>query len=232
MLNTQISVYGIMILLSLLANIPITAFAAKKYGFTNDECIGALLYENFGIIFGAKLLTAIQVLISSGEFNISRAGFSSYGAVIGAIVCVTIFGWQFKKPIQIMLFTFMPSIPLMYAIGKMGCFIAGCCYGIEYGGWGHIIYRYSQVAPAGVNVFPVQFAEAAIYTFIFAFMFIETIKNKFDLKTLGVSYIMCGSGKLALDFLRMEHAGQIFSLNQAISVFFIVIGLSIAYAQV
>jgi len=227
MINTKIPIYSLMILLALIANIPVIVYTTEKYRFTNDERIGALFYENIGILFGAKLLTAIQIFISGGKFSISRAGLSSFGAVIGAIICVTIFGWQFHKSIKKMLFTYMPSIPLMYALGKIGCFMAGCCHGIEYGGWGHVVYNYSKAAPKGVELFPVQLVETAAFIFIFIFMLHMTIRNKFNMRILGVSFVLCGAGKFTLDILRMSHIGQIISYNQWISVFFIVLGIII-----
>ena len=124
-----------------------------------------------------------------------------------------------------MLFTFMPSIPLMYAIGKTGCLMAGCCHGIGYGGWGHIVYCHSPAAPAGVALFPVQLTETIVFSLIFVFMLYKTARSKFDIPVLGISFILSGTGKFTLDFLRMSHTGQFISINQWFSIFFILIGL-------
>lgn len=225
MINTKFSLYPTMILLSLLANIIIVILIYKKNNFTKDEIIGALVYENMGIIFGAKLLTYIQNYKTYGNFNFLSLGLSSYGALIGAILCLIIFGLQFKKPIKDMLFTFMPSIPLMYAIGKIGCFLVGCCYGIEYNGIGSISYKYSQVAPNHIHLFPVQIIETITFTIIFIYMIKKILKNKFNWKTLGISFLLSGIAKFILDYFRMSHANTLISLNQIISIIFIVIGI-------
>ena len=225
MINTKFSLYPTMILLSLLANIIIVILIYKKNNFTKDEIIGALVYENMGIIFGAKLLTYIQNYKTYGNFIFLSLGLSSYGALIGAILCLIIFGLQFKKPIKDMLFTFMPSIPLMYAIGKIGCFLVGCCYGIEYNGIGSISYKYSQVAPNHIHLFPVQIIETITFTIIFIYMIKKILKNKFNWKTLGISFLLSGIAKFILDYFRMSHANTLISLNQIISIIFIVIGI-------
>ncbi len=224
MFNTRIPLYSLMILLSFLANVIVVLFLYKKFKFTTDEIIGALVYENIGIIVGAKVLTFIQNYQQYGKFDFLSLGLSSYGGVIGAIICLFIFGRQFKKSLKDMLFTFMPSIPLMYAIGKIGCFLAGCCHGIEYHGWFRVIYKYSLVAPPQTPLFPVQLTESILFTGIFIYIIKRIIDNKFDLKVLGINFILCGGGKFILDFLRMSHKGIILSLNQIISLVFISIG--------
>jgi len=214
-----------MILLALLANVIVVMLLYKKFEFSKDQIIGALVYENIGIIVGAKLLTFIQDYQLYGKFDFYSLGLSSYGGIIGAIICLIIFSFQFKKPIKDMLFTFMPSVPLMYAIGKIGCFLIGCCYGIEYTGWGNVVYNYSPIAHQHTHSFPVQLVEAIFFISIFVYMINRIIKNKFNWKTLGISFILCGLAKFTLDYLRISHVGIVLSLNQIISILFIIVGV-------
>jgi phosphatidylglycerol:prolipoprotein diacylglycerol transferase len=229
MFDTKIPLYGIMIMLSLLANIIVVILLYKKFKFTIDEIVGALVYENIGIIGGAKILTYIQNYKEYGKFEFLELGFSSFGGIIGAIICLVIFGLQFKKPLKEMLFTFIPSIPLMYAIGKIGCFLVGCCYGIEYSGFGSVIYNHSLEAPNGVALFPIQILETIIFSLIFIYMIAKAMKNKFTWYSFGMSFILCGLSKFILDFLRNSHVGIIISLNQILCLIFILIGLVIIY---
>jgi len=222
-----------MILLSLVANIIIVSLMCKSYQFHKNEIIGAIVYENIGIIWGAIIFTLFAKhglstfrMLFEGV-DLSNLGLSAYGGVIGAIVCLIIFSVQFKKPVKDMLFIFMPSIPLMYAIGKIGCFLVGCCHGIEYAGLGSVMYRYPAVAPANTYLFPVQLVETIVFTLIFIYMAVKSFKQKFNLKILGFSFVLCGFGKFALDFLRMSNIGQVLSLNQIVSIVFMVIGIVI-----
>ena len=227
MFDTKVSLYPIMILLSLLSNVIVVIMIYKKYNFNKDEIIGALLYENIGIIFGAKLLSYIENYKLYGQFNFLKIGISSYGGVIGAIICLIIFGLQFKKELKQMLYVFMPSIPLMYAIGKIGCFLVGCCYGIKYNGVGSILYKYSIEAPSNTRVFPVQLLETILFLLIFI-LIIKMIKSNLNnLKILSINFILCGFAKFITDFLRMSHVNKILSLNQVISLFFVILGITI-----
>ena len=87
MFNTQIPLYGIMILSSLIANVIIVMLIYKRFNFSKDEIIGALVYENIGIIFGAKLLTYIQHFKEYDNFNLLQLGFTSYGGVNHSKIC-------------------------------------------------------------------------------------------------------------------------------------------------
>lgn len=213
MFNVELPFYSIMILLSLIVNIIIVVLISKRYNFDKREIVCLLLYENVGIIYGAKILKFLQKYNElDGQFNFISLGLTSYGAIIGALLFLILFSVQFKKSFREILYIFMPSMPLMYAVGKIGCFLAGCCGGIPLG---------------PTKVFPVQLTETIIFSCVFIYMIRKHIQNQFDLKVIGVSSILCGSSKFFLDFFRKSHIGLIVSFNQVISVFFIIIGIII-----
>jgi len=229
MLIAGFPIFAMMILLALVVNIIVVALLSKKYNFSKDEIICLLLYENFGIICGAKILTFINNYNElEGIFDFFALGLSAYGALIGALLFLMLFSFQFKKPLKEMLCIFMPSIPIMYGIGKIGCFLAGCCYGIEYNGFGSITYNYSLLAPVDTPLFPVQIVETIFFMGIFMYMIIKHKRNQFDLGTVGISFILCSSVKFALDFLRNDITREILSLNQLLSIAFALIGAGLS----
>ena len=229
MFNTNIPIYGVMILLALVSNVIIVLLIYKKYSFTKEEIIGAIVYENIGIILGAKIFSFIENYKLYKEFDFIKIGLSSYGAVIGAVIFLVIFSLQFKKSIKEMLFTFMPSIPLMYAIGKIGCFLVGCCHGIEYSGPLSISYKYSLFAKANIGYFPIQIVESIVFILIFIYAINKAIKNRFNARVLSISCILCGFSKFILEYLRFSHNSVDISLTQIIGITFIFAGLVLWY---
>ena len=228
MFNTKIPVYSLLIFVALLSNLIIVYILSKKYDYTKNEIIGLLLYENVGIIGGAKILSFLQNYSQfNGEFNFIKLGLSSYGAVIGVLLFLLLFCFQFKKSLKELLYIFMPSLPLMYAIGKIGCFLVGCCHGIEYNGIFKVVYNFSDSVSSDISLFPIQIVETIVFLFVFIYMFVKHLNKHFTLKTLGISFISCGLAKFLLDFLRMSHKNIILSLNQYISIVFIIIGIVI-----
>lgn len=225
MINTKIPIYGISILTALFLNIIILIKLLRKTNLKPEEILGIIIYENIGIILGAKLFSYIQNFRQYKTFDLLRMGLSSYGAVIGALVFVVIFSVIFRKKIIEVLKIFIQPIPLMYAIGKIGCFFAGCCHGIKYNGLLAVTYNYSLVAPKGVKFFPVQIIETIVFLLIFIYMYNKSSKRQFKQREFGISLILCGGGKFMLDFLRISHVNVILSLNQIVSIVFIIIGI-------
>ena len=62
-------------------------------------------------------------------------------------------------------------IPLIHAFGRIGCFEAGCCYGIPYTGYGAVCFPEGSMAPPGISLFPVQIVEAFFEFIIAAYIY-------------------------------------------------------------
>ncbi len=223
MFNTKFPIYAFTILIALISNIIVVLFTSKKSKFTKKEILCMLIYENIGIVIGAKIFTFL--LNPEKGFNFNKLGLSSYGALFGSILFLLLFSFQFKKSIKKIITIFAPSFPLMYSIGKVGCFIVGCCYGIKYNGFGKVVYHYSKIAPNGVTLFPIQLVESVLFLLIFIYMLNCYVKKKRNEKTILNAVIMCSSAKFIFDFFRMSHVYVLISINQIISVCFIIISL-------
>lgn len=224
MFDIDFPFYGIAITLALISNIILVLCLYKKYDYDFNEIIGLLLYENVGIIGGAKILSYLLNSKAYVNFNFLNLGLTSYGAILGALMFIILFCLQFKKSIKDTLFIFVPAMPLMYSIGKIGCFLVGCCYGIEYNGIFKIMYKYSSEAPNNIYLFPIQILESLVFLIIFIYLIIQHKKDKFDLNTLSISLVACGIAKYVLDFFRMSHT-SLFSFNQVISMLVAMIGI-------
>ena len=221
MFNSNFPFYGLAILLALISNIIIVISQYKKYNYKLEDVIYLLLYETAGIIIGAKVLS---YLLSGERTSFIKTGLAAYGASFGGALLILLFCLQFKKNIKETMYLLTPSFPLMYSIGKIGCFIVGCCYGIEYNGIFKIMYRYSVNAPNNVYLFPIQIVESIVFLLIFIYLMIMQKKNKFNEKILGISLILCGASKGLLDFLRQEGT-QLFTFSKIVSLIIIIIGI-------
>ena len=215
----KINMYGIMIIVSLIANVLVTIPMTRKLKIDKTLIFALHVYNIIGIILGAYGMSYLTT---------GRGGFSSIGGVIGGILMVCLFGLQTKVNIKKLISIFLIPVPLMYGLGKFGCFCAGCCYGIHYDGIGHIIYHSSKVAPHNISLFPVQLLECIV--FILIFVYICFIKKKFNQeKLIGMIFIICGVFKFLLDYLRQSHVGVVLSTNQVLCLVFIILGFVFIY---
>lgn len=225
MFNTKIPLYGIMILLSLISNVIVIYIICQRgKKLSQKETIDLLIYELFGILLGAKLYSLLISFKKIDVLNFNYLGLSSCGAVIGALLFVYLFSLRYKKNFIDILGDCSISIPLMYSLGKIGCFFVGCCYGIKYNGIFAVTYHYSMIAPNGTPLFPVQIAESIVFFVVFIYALIMNITKRFTINKLGILSILCGLGKFLLDFLRESHSGIFLSINQIVCLMFIFLG--------
>ncbi len=219
----MIPLYGMFVLLAVFIGLFVVYKNSKFLNLNRDEIIVLFVYILLGIIYWAKyfsFLSNYQIYV--GEFDFWKVGLSSYGAVIGVLFMLFFYSRQFKKKFIDLIYIFSPSIPLMYGISKLGCFFAGCCYGMKYSGPFYVIYNYSNSAIKGVKLFPVQLFESIIFILIFIY-----INNKKDnrLVTVGQTFIISGIAKFLLDYLRFNVTSSFFLINQLVSIFFVFLGL-------
>ena len=146
-----------------------------------DFVIVAAVVTAFGFVF-AKLLYLLTAFPVSKFFlvfglmithpiksGLMSSGFVFYGGLLGGVLgyCagVKIARCSFSDFVNIFAFV----IPYIHAWGRVGCFCAGCCYGIPYDGPLAVHYTHPvSDAPCGPGIFPVQLLEALLL-FIFAF---------------------------------------------------------------
>lgn len=214
-------VYPTMLVLSFVMNIIVVLIISKKFNYTKFELLSMIVLETFGFIVGGKILTIITSEATFKDFIL--VPFSSMGGVLGGLIILVLYALVCRKDIRYIMILFMPSIPLMYAISKIGCFVAGCCYGIPYDGLLHIDYHNSLVAPHNINLFPIQIIETITFLIIFIYVISKYYLNKMNIKLVMIEIILCSVAKLVLDFFRYDHIGKIFSVNQILCLVLIII---------
>ncbi|MEW6103024.1 MAG: prolipoprotein diacylglyceryl transferase [bacterium] len=178
-------------------------------------------------IIGARLFNAISNPSSYSSFIevfISRSGFTFHGGLIFAIVCVFFYckknGLSFLKIADI----FSPSFAIGIAIGRIGCFFEGCCFGkptnlpwgilFPVGSWGWKKFGNTPLHPTQLYSFLLDFI---------LFLILLKIKPKRDgfvffSFLLGYSII-----RFFVEFLR-EQPIFLFSLTQP-QILFLIIGI-------
>lgn len=93
-------------------------------------------YSLIGLLLGSRIVYVLSNLsYYSGNpleiFMIWEGGMTSYGGFLGAISAMLIYS-KIKKINFVKYFDFMiPYVALGMAVGRIGCFFNGCCYGIE-----------------------------------------------------------------------------------------------------
>jgi phosphatidylglycerol:prolipoprotein diacylglycerol transferase len=99
-----------------------------------------------------------------------RPGMSFHGAMLGSIVGVLWATYQFRLPLWTVLDALAPAAPLGHSIGRVGCFLNGCCYGKPTNVPWAVRFRNRVLCPDDLTRHPTQLYEAVGLLLLFAFL--------------------------------------------------------------
>lgn len=154
-----------------------------------------------------------------------EGGYTFYGGMLTALAAIFIY----CRTKQIDFFTHMdcvaPSALLGLAIGRVGCFAAGCCYGTPTQlPWGvTFIHPHSLTALRGVALHPVQLYEAAVCLALY----FAIGKKQTPPKAAGRLFFLClgsyAASRFFLEFFRADTSrgfvlGKTLSVSQFLSL--------------
>lgn len=130
-----------------------------------------------GMIIGGKafgvLSTGLRNLTVNGIFDlygsIRQSGIVYYGGLFGALLMVYLICRIRKQNFADLSDILTVGIPLFHCFGRVGCFFAGCCYGVESNSWIAFPYRVYNSQEI-VKRIPVQLIEAAFELILFCFL--------------------------------------------------------------
>ncbi len=233
----QVNSYGTCIVLGLFAANLLAIWVMRRKKLDGNNLI---LLETIGglcAILGAKLLF---LLVSAPLIDWSRffepeyfvllmqGGYVFYGGLVGGFLGLLLAGKLFQIPLMPYLTNLVFLVPLGHAFGRIGCFMAGCCYGIPYNGPGAVVFPESNpFTLSGVPLFPVQLAEACCLFLIFLILGYLTCFTdwEYPVESYMILYAIV---RFSMEFLRFDAIrGAAFGLStsQWISILMLGAGL-------
>lgn len=153
-------------------------------------------------IIGAR---ALYIMMNAGYFThhrleifmIQRGGLVFYGAAIAGFLSGAIYTRIMRLPVLDAADLLMPFVALAHAIGRIGCFLNGCCYGKPTSSFLGITFPFSDV-----KVYPTQIFSFAGLLLIFSLLFYLQKKRRFRGEILLLYFMIYGTFRFFMDFLR------------------------------
>ena len=235
--------YGVIIAVGFVAGCLVSIFRAPKYEFNKEDCLYALLFAIIGVVIGGKILYILVDLPQIIEYSsyllgteegfkmLIGGGFVFYGGLFGGLLGAYIYCRMYKLSFYNFLQAAVPVVPLIHGIGRIGCFCAGCCYGIPWDPPVGMLFSASPAAPHDVYLFPVQLLEAGLNFILFAVMMGIFHKPR-KIPAVGVYLIGYGIVRLICERFRYDEARGFFlglSTSQWISILVIPAGILILW---
>ena len=160
--NISLYTYGLFVALGFLTALWFARREAKRVGENPTHILDLGFYLLIAAIVGSRLFfLAVNPEIFSESpwavFQIWKGGLVFYGGFIAALVTAIVYVRIIKVPFFKVADIFSPGLAAGHAVGRIGCFFAGCCYGKTCDlPWAVVFEDPLSLAPIGVHLHPTQ----------------------------------------------------------------------------
>jgi len=211
--NLKIYSYGVMVALGFLIAVYLASRKAQRAGIAPQQIFDVGLYALLSGIIGARVL---HVLLDFGYYMnrpleiimINHGGLAFQGGLVTGIIGAWVYIRRNRMPLWKTADVISPYLALGEAIGKIGCLLNGCCYGIP------------TYLPIGIKLpgHILRLHPTQLYSFIFLLTVFVVLKKIYEEKRFDglvfFSYLaICSLGRFFIDFFRGDLRPVIFGLR-------------------
>jgi phosphatidylglycerol---prolipoprotein diacylglyceryl transferase len=214
--------YGLLVAIGFLAGLGIAIRLGRKAGLPSDLLTNLAIYCAIGGIAGAKLFMFLfdwqHYWQNPGEIftlsTLQAAGVFHGGFLVAMVVAIIYIRRQHLPPLET-LDCFAPGIALGHAIGRIGCFAAGCCWGSKCDLPWAVRFHSDEAAPVplGVPLHPAQLYESAANLIIFGVLYRLFSKPHRAGEVFGSYLVIYSSARFVIEFFRNHEQGLVAGLS-------------------
>ena len=241
----ELSSYGICTAVGLLLMGAAAFLLGRRYGIKPEDVVFGEIISLVGAFLGAHILFGLTNLgniihyltryIDGNKdfgylvsiFRVYIGGMVFYGGLLGALGFGAIYCRVRKINIGRFSDCFAVGIPLFHCFGRLGCFLSGCCYGVE-SDFGFTATHAIVESCNYVNRFPVQLLESVLNLVIFVALLVLFHKKILTRKLIYTYLIIYSVVRFFDEFLRGDiYRGIYFGLStsQWISIVLFIISI-------
>jgi phosphatidylglycerol:prolipoprotein diacylglycerol transferase len=240
--------YGFMMMLAFFVGIMLAVKRGARLGISSTMIWDLSIWILISSLAGARILyvlthldeftnnwlSIVNPIQPDGRFGI--AGMTLLGGVIAAVIASHYFMRKHKLPFWQVTDLLAPSLALGFALGRLGCFANGCCYGGPTHSFIGLIFP--PGSPAGYQfpntpILPTQLFEAGWGVLLFLALLFADRHKRFEGFTSALFLIGYAVSRLAIDTVRIIDPGEYlihgasfsFTISQALGL--VMIGLGV-----
>jgi len=233
--------YGLLVAIAFLTALWVTGRLAAKSGLNRESVLNLGIYCALAGIVGAKVLMIALDPTIRGDwreiFSLStlQAAGIFYGGFVAALAMAIVYMWRKYLPVLKTMDAFAPGLALGHAIGRLGCFSAGCCWGLPTRLPWAVTFtnpRANQLVgvPLGLPLHPTQLYESLGELIIFAALYFRFLRPHREGSIISLYLVLYGMLRFLVEFVRFhdQQSNPLtgpFSTEQWISLALVAIGL-------
>jgi len=221
--NFPINTYGVLLALAFGVAIYVASRLGERDGLKRERIYDLGLWMLLAALVGSKLL----LLVAEPEYRADpwrlisldfiRSGGVFYGGFLGALAAAFFLMRRYGLPFWKTADAFAPGIAIGQAVGRQGCFAAGCCWGkpttlpwgVEFTEAGHAVTG----VPLGVHLHPTQLYESFTMLAVFVFLLWLHRHKRFSGQIVLAYAVIYGIVRFTIEFFRDDPRGDIAGLT-------------------
>ncbi|MBO5923556.1 MAG: prolipoprotein diacylglyceryl transferase [Lentisphaeria bacterium] len=215
--------YGVMAALGFMVGLAIFQLNKKYAKLTSDQITNIVMLGMISGVVGARVFYVVQnwsyySANPAAIIRVDQGGLVFYGGFILALFLVI---WYVKKickaDVVRSLDALAPALAAAHALGRIGCFFNGCCYGKPAELWWSVVYPEKTepfVRYGAMPLHPVQIYEAILNIILASVLFVLVRKCKRGI-TMSVYLLAYGLLRFVDEFFRGDHSDFVQGLTPA-----------------
>jgi phosphatidylglycerol---prolipoprotein diacylglyceryl transferase len=204
----KIFTYGFMLALAFLSAIYFSGREAQRLGLPKGQFYDLCFYIILSALVGSRLLYILLELPTFLAhplkiFALWEGGLVFHGGLILALIVAFFYMRRHQLPWRTTLDALAVGMPLGQFFGRIGCFMAGCCWGAASDlPWAVTFTNPRSLCPVRDPVHPAQLYEAFLVLGIFGFLQFFKKHKRYDGQMILVYFCLAGLARFVVEFFR------------------------------
>ncbi len=236
--NWPVYAYGVLLALAYLVALQLAVVRARRAGLDGARVMDLGIYLIIAALVGAKLLL---VIVDFNYFraqprellSLVRAGGVFYGGLLTALVVALWLVRKYQLPMWTTADLFAPGIALGHVIGRLGCLLAGCCYGKPTSVPWAITFtdpaaEQNVGTPLGIPLHPTQLYDAGAELLILILLLVTEKKGRpVPGRTFWLYMLLYAVSRFIVEIYRGDQRGMIAGMSTSQYVSLLVLPIAI-----
>jgi phosphatidylglycerol:prolipoprotein diacylglycerol transferase len=235
--NWPVYSYGVLLAAAYLVALQLAVVRARRQGLDGTRVMDLGIYLIIAALVGAKLML---VVVDFEYFrnqprellSLVRAGGVFYGGLLAALGVAVVLVRRYQLRIWMTADLFAPGIALGHVIGRLGCLMAGCCFGKPTDVPWAITFTNPLAAsnvgtPLGVPLHPTQLYDAGAELLILIILLVTERRGRpFEGRTFWLYMLLYGISRFVVEFFRGDDRGVMLGVSTSQFVSLLVVPLA------